>query len=144
MSCLYKKSLNDSKCSTFVFKSKDVARSTFLFFGFMCQPYYYDTLASSRALYSTLSRNEPIHIRSILLSFIICVEDTKKPKTIKESISEVLDYSSFFYVYAAVLFCVNHFNQLNSFFAGMGAVIFVMYMNEVDVDIPDWIWYFSV
>lgn len=26
----------------------------------------------------------------------------------------------------------------------MGAVIFVMYMNEVDVYIPPWVWYFSV
>ena len=26
----------------------------------------------------------------------------------------------------------------------MGAVIFVMYMNEVDIVIPDWVWYFSV
>lgn len=26
----------------------------------------------------------------------------------------------------------------------MGAIIFIMYMNEVDIDIPDWVWYFSV
>lgn len=34
--------------------------------------------------------------------------------------------------------------QLNTLFSGIGAVIYVMYMNEVDVVIPDWVWYFSV
>lgn len=34
--------------------------------------------------------------------------------------------------------------QLNTLFSGMGAIIFVMYMNEVDVYIPPWVWYFSV